>query len=521
VLPVLATISYLLITLGARSLWLDEAWVALSVVKGQSDPSALNTLPIAFFALLEASARVLGPSEIGLRFPSLVLFALGIGATAVLARYMYGRALEGMLAGLFLATDYAAVTYAREVKPYTADIFFAALIPVLALAVETRSTLRWWIIYGVALSIGPLFSFTSLLVATSSAVYLLLPSVFPRPLPRSRRLLIWFATHAIAGCFVGAYVLIFARSQRTDGLLSYWKSGFPPADGFFSVLAWSVHEYLRLFPVFFTSVAVSSVGDRIVQITAVVLVVSGCARLARWRAAYLVLLLGPAALLLPAALLHMYPFDPGLGGRLILYVLPAVSVLMAGALGAAIRWNGRLDWQRRAIATGAVLVALTFVGRGLYGVLADPEYAIVPKEELRDLIATDLVPNLQAGDAIYVYYGAVDAFEYYAPQFRADMPDQETNLSLTNRNGIHLAYGSAYWETPHNYGPEIISVVRQTGSKRVWIVLSHVWPGDELALTRSVRQCGSIGQVWRQPGAALYLIDASVSASLGPCSTRG
>jgi hypothetical protein len=520
VLPALATISYLLITLGARSLWLDEAWVALSVLKGQVDPSALNTLPIAFFALVEASARVLGPSEIGLRAPSLVFFVMGIGATTLVAWRLYGRALEALLAGVLLATDYAAVTYAREVKPYTADVFFAALIPVLALTVATRSSLRWWIVYGIALAIGPLFSFTSLLVAVSSAVYLLLPSLFPRPRPRSRRLVTWLATHVIAGCFVAGYVFTFARSQRTDGLISYWQSGFPPTDGLLSVVVWSAHQYLRLFPVFFTSVAVSSIGDRLVQLAALVLVVSGCVRVARRKPSNLVLLLGPAALLLPAAFLHAYPFDPGLGGRLILYVLPAFSVLIAGALGPAIHWNGRHDWRRRTASTGAVLAALTLACRGMYGILADPEYAIVPKEELRDLVASDLEPNLQAGDAIYVYYGAVDAFEYYAPQFRADIPDQVTNLSLMSRNGIHLAYGSAHWETPHNYGPEIISVLRQTGSKRVWIVLSHVWPGDEMTLTTSVRECGSIGQVWRQPGAALYLIDARLSAHIGSCSAK-
>ncbi len=181
---------------------------------------------------------LLGTTEFALRFPPLGFFAFAVVATAILAHRIYGRYFETMAAALMVATSFAALSYARSVKSYTADLCFAALIPVAALAVAGSPTRGRWIAYGILLSVAPLFSFPSMLVGASCAIFLLV--VLARKLPCRQWLPSWSTSHLVAGCAVAAYAITFLRSQRSDGLTSYFGDGLPPsASGRMSDVPWN------------------------------------------------------------------------------------------------------------------------------------------------------------------------------------------------------------------------------------------------------------------------------------------
>ena len=133
----------------------------------------------------------------------------------------------------------------------------------------------------------------------------------------------------------------------------------------------------------------------------------------------------PAVVAIAAAVAGVYP----LASRLALYLLP--SVLLAIAAGPT--------W----IAAALVVV------QGVESVF--PEH----HEDMRT-IATAMAPLRQPGDAVYVYYGALPTFEYYA------------DTTGITRGGCHRNDWPAYLHE--------LSALR--GRRRVWLVVAHEFEGN-------------------------------------------
>jgi len=133
----------------------------------------------------------------------------------------------------------------------------------------------------------------------------------------------------------------------------------------------------------------------------------------------------PAIIAMGAAAAGLYP----LSDRLALYLLP--SVLLAIAAGP--RW------------IVVVLVAIQGV-EALF-----PEH----HEDMRT-VATALARARQPGDAVYVYYGALPTFEYYA------------DTTGITRGGCHRTDWPAYLQE--------LAALR--GRHRVWLVVAHEFEGN-------------------------------------------
>ena len=131
--------AYLLATSGRFSLWLDEAWVAESVLRTDITTDSLQSTPIGFFLVLKLLTHMLGTSEFGFRLASSAFFLAAIITTAILGRNLFRRNTEALMAAFLLGTNFAAIIYAQNIKAYTADIFFAALIPIFALRIFRRA----------------------------------------------------------------------------------------------------------------------------------------------------------------------------------------------------------------------------------------------------------------------------------------------------------------------------------------------------------------------------------------------
>jgi hypothetical protein len=81
------------------------------------------------------------------------------------------------------------------------------------------------------------------------------------------------------------------------------------------------------------------------------------------------------------------------------------------------------------------------------------------KKEIRSVISY-LKQNIRQGDVLYVYYGAIPAFDYYKSIL-----------------GFHLDYyieGIRVRDQPINWEGEFNKL---RGSKRVWLLFSHILKG--------------------------------------------
>jgi|SRR5579859_128900 len=500
--PIALLTLYLFLTLGKYSLWLDEAWVANSILRNEPlNADSLNSTPLGFYLLVKVSSLLFGSSEFGFRLPALGFFILTLPAIAVLAREVYGRGTGGLAAVLF-TTNFVVINYAQEVKPYSADMFFAVVIPLVALQLDSRPAPWRWAVYTTIVVTAPLFSFTSLVVSAAAAVFLLVQSV--RSAKRRHQLTAWFVVHAVATLLVTPYVWFLFRSQRSNSLLDYWSQGFPPTSNPASMGLWAGQEVWRLLVWFFWGDA-----EGIFLLLVYAFLCVGLLALIIRKPTAVILFLGPGALLLMSALLHVYPFQGWLGGRLLVCILSSCLVVVAGGLvSAPVRQRLPVRvWM--AYRVGATVVVILFAARGLFQLWSNEELPGLVREEVRPLINSVLTPQIQHGDSIYVYYPGVHAFEFYAPTYRAAVRPAWGNYTVANREGVQIVYGGEHLDDRSEYGREVERLVDLPSTGRLWILVTHVIGDEDVALTRPIFERGLVARVWQERGAALYLVNHS------------
>ena len=120
-----------------RSLWIDEAMVALNIVERTPaqlfEPLDRNQgAPVGFLLATKASVEVFGVTERALRVPAFLASLVGLVAFAVGAYRLLPRFAAHLASALFALSPHV-VSYAAECKQYSGDAAFAAVL--LALAV--------------------------------------------------------------------------------------------------------------------------------------------------------------------------------------------------------------------------------------------------------------------------------------------------------------------------------------------------------------------------------------------------
>ncbi len=123
--------------LGARSLWLDEAFSVLYAQLDWQDVIALRrtgTNPPLFHVLLSSWTNTFGTSEIAIRAPSVIFSVLAVWAIYGLGRRLCDRP-TGLWAAGLLAISNMAVAYAQEAR-------FYALIELVAI-LSTWAAYSW------------------------------------------------------------------------------------------------------------------------------------------------------------------------------------------------------------------------------------------------------------------------------------------------------------------------------------------------------------------------------------------
>ena len=484
---VLCAFGYLRIYLASRSLWLDEAMLAVAVL---ADPAVLAPLPygqmapLGFVALVKWMVHAGFNGELALRLISLVSASLTPWVTFVAARNLVSGA-AAVFAALFTGLAPRLVYFSSEFKPYSLDILVAASL--IALAVSPRTFVR------------PRAGIALLVVASGAASWLSFPSVFVlvgvwlAVLLRVRQAVPLVVVAAAAGLclanFFVAYTLARSVATRYDVVADFWAGGFlpfPPAS-FHDASRW-LERLLSLFvDPFSGSIDRWSVGTRSG------LIVKGLwaagvvwlARTATWRA---ILLAAPLLATVAAAALQRYPAS----GRLIAFLIPILAVGTAAGLDLVASRTGRVARN----ATAALLLMLPVVG--FFQQVKTPS----PRQEIRPVLES-LATNVRRGDAVYLYNGAVPAFEYYLTTGHIAMPD-----------GVTILKGQKHRSNPQGYIAEICSL---PDARRFWLVISHEWADEEDFLLAEFAIDQGTETSIRDVDAAAYRVDRFAERRRGAC----
>jgi hypothetical protein len=312
----------------ARPLWLDEELLAINLrdrgISNYLEPLWLGqTAPFAWLVLERLVVIAFGTSERALRFLP-VLFGAGTLATAVWIGRRWMTAAGAATLVILCAGSQWLTFYFLELKSYSADTFFALLLPaVAAWSVDEpvpRSARRpaiFWIVASIAQWFANGALFVTPLCALMLAAVLARRDGWRSALRLSCVGIVWIGSFALNATFV------LRHAQASAYLQSFWAFAFPPPSaGAVGTLQW-LGTQLAAFGV--------KPGSTRFGVMLWIAAITGFAAgaMSRRTAALFFATVPPSAMLL--AMLRLVP----LYERLTLWIVPAVYVGVAFLADAA------------------------------------------------------------------------------------------------------------------------------------------------------------------------------------------
>jgi MFS family permease len=238
--------------MSARPLWLDEEMIALNVrerpLADLAGPLWLaQSAPFGWLAVQRLVVLTLGTGERALRLVP-ATFGIGTLAAAVWIGRRWMSPAGAVVLVLLCSFGQWISFYALELKHYSADTFWALLLPALGAWVieirteasvqessvmERRRVLVWW----SAAALGQWFGNGALLVTPACVLVLLVWSWREHGWQGASKFaligLVWLVSFGLH------YVLVLRHALASEYLQHYWSFAVPPAStGLDGTLAW-------------------------------------------------------------------------------------------------------------------------------------------------------------------------------------------------------------------------------------------------------------------------------------------
>jgi len=464
--------------LTGRSLWLDEAMLALNIVN-RDFASLFKPLdydqgaPIGFLLVEKVLNVLFGDHEFVLR-----LLPLAAGIVALFLFYLLLRQTTngiGLLFGLALfAVGPRLIYYSSELKQYMVDVALTIALLLLALPIlEGKIDKRDYFFLGLAGLISLWFSHPVLFVLAGIGACLLWEVLKSRNWLRIRKVLIlgviWLANFGLL------YSVALQDLSRNTFLLEYWQENFMPMP------PWSDWGW---FGTVFNGLIQNQIGVYTPAWLILILLVVGFTFLFIKKKIFACVLLTIFILSLIAAGLQLYP----LGGRLSLFLVPLLIILLSQSI----------DWLQTVLKTPYPIGKVIATALGLYLLISPTSEAfqnfINPKyfEHIRPSMAT-LSENWQEGDTLFVSNGAVPAFRFYADRYGLGDVDYQTSVATDYQN-------------PDDIMHHLQSL---DGNSRVWVLITHVYETKDFNekdfLLSSFDMLGEHKREFKSPGTSVYL----------------
>jgi len=403
-----------------RSLWLDEAMLALNVAT-RSFRELLTpldydqTAPILFLWLERAIVMVAGVGEAALRVPS---FVGGVALLVVL--WHVGDALFGRPAGAIAAAMAAGsptlVRYANEAKPYGTDALTTVVMLAMALAVHRAPTRARWALLALTGVLGVTLSFPALFVAGGAVAWGLAVS-WPE---RRRRWPPWAACGAawLAAALL-PYALLYERAAANPHQQQGYEAAFL-APGTIDAGRLSLAWRGIVLPTFVgNGSAIPTTGNAGVALLTLGLTLGMVAAARIAGKAVAIVLAGPLVLALAASALRRYPIGVP---RMMAFAAPLLVLMAAAGLAAVARW-ARARWGHAPV---AIVVMASVPSLALRAGEARTPFA---GEDARTLVQA-FRERPRRGEPVYVNARGLPSWLFYTTNW--DKPD-DARLSFYAR----------------------------------------------------------------------------------------
>ncbi len=439
--------------LSNRSLWLDEAMLALNIRNRGfvelTRPLDMDQIaPVGFLWLEKAMVLLLGDTEWALRLvPLLCGIALLPLAYAAVRQCANSRLAAGVLAGL--AVHPQLVYFSQEVKPYGIDAFAVVLVMLVAAftAHELSSRQRWTAVGVVA--VLPWFSLTSVFAIPGLLVTFFISAI------RQRSSSAAVQAAVITGVFLLScgleYGLVLRHQMGNVLMQSYWAATFPSeAPGLAGLGAWVLATARSLLQ------DPGSIPGVLVLPLAVTLLF-GLHELFRQARPLCWIIGSTIAIGILAAVLRSYPPQ----GRLWLFCVPPLVMTAAGGIEWLARWMPS-SWA----ISNRVRTVVMVTGLAAYfspAACSTLRWSVQPdrirREDVRAMCEF-ILTHRHPGDGVYIARAAGPTVLWYLgrPEFQ---PLQEMPTTWGNPINGDIAHAET-------------EITRCGTVPRLWLLFSHM-----------------------------------------------
>lgn len=454
--------------LGPSSLWLDDAWVALSWRADTADELLMVGVTAPGFVLLERTVfAAVGFSAVAAQAIPFVAGVLGGPVVFLTARRLELSLPASALAAVAVTLSPVHIDYSVRVKQFTIDVLMVAAIVWLAWRVVERPHrgVRWAALVAVA-TIGTIVSAGTVAMVFGgfvAATYAARRRGSPMRMP--------LGATASYGAIAFMWWLLVLRPNVNDALRTFWDFAYisGPQD------AWrALHDLTAGF--------VSGW-----PVVAVLVLAASAARLVRHRRALALMLLTPLGVAVALAAARQVPLGTG---RTDMYLYPLLALLW-GCGADAFREGG---WGGR-VAIGALALVL---------VVPVPSPASYPQEDVRPLVH-HVERRLESGDVVLVSLNGGFAYALYT-RYPVDLrrtPAFGTGFEPQVRSrAVHILDPPSPGED--GFVRQVAPLTRD--ARRVWLVIAHAGPDETGALRRAMDEAGFVHvSEARRPGASAQL----------------
>lgn len=439
--------------------------------------NVLGANPVLFAVVLHYLGNLLGESELTFR-----LLPSFFGVGSVLLIYVVARRFLSekvtFLTFILFSFSPGLIYYAKELKHYSGEVFFALLLVLLTERIIHRESWRNWILFAALASLSAGFSHATFFIIPGLSFVLL---YYVAMVKRGKGWLPWLVTNTIIG---SAFFLLLSFTIAPDipgWDLGGWFGFLPDISSVTNFLLWLLKSHVEILGYIFDLEILGTVRWPNSWL-ALVLIPIGLSDLVKKNyKRFLIYLLAPFPLMFIASLLHRYPYG---GGRVMLFASPMLFIAFSQGLFRSME----VLYEKRyflAVLVVVILVSLPpvcAIHRGLMSFRSGAEIVVRYLEE-----------NLQPEDKIYVYYRGMPVFEHY---YRGSYE----NVVLSKMYGYDL----------DKYIDEIDEIIQDNA--RLWLFFSRQWWGaDERALIwHYLGKRGTVRKLEDRPGTSLLLYQTNL-----------
>jgi len=459
--------------LAGRSLWLDEAMLALDILQlsfGELTQQPLpyqQGAPIGFLFFVKAATLLLGDSEYAFRLYSLLASFVALFLMAFLAKRYLNKA--GILFSIALfASNINLIYYSAETKQYMGDVA-ATLVLILLLDRQlSRAFSHREIMFFSFVNIAILwFSHSAVFVVASVGIVLVLHYAREK---NKQALSFALLNLALSGVSAGLLYWFHLRPLSASNFLrSFWEEAFMP-----------LPPGIQWFGAIWESILGNPLGLDIFPLGFFLLFLGGIVFLWQRNGQFALALILTFLATFLAGALQKYP----LAERMLLFSTPIFFLLFGAGLDAL---SSLIKPKKLSFSITLLLAVYLLYSpfSASFAKLKNPLY----REHIRPSMEY-IKDHLKEDDQIYIYYYAEPAFLFYLPKYHLEE--------------INYFIGGEHQENPDNYLKEINKL-----EGRVWFLFTHVRENasinEETFIVNYLDQIAEKDREYRVPGTSVSL----------------